>query len=178
MTTLSSTATRTIHNLPPEGLSRAHGATSAVALRVLPVFGVMLMLCLVPLYAADLLDAIAMVESSGNHAAVGDGGRARGAWQMHSAAWDDACRRLGVAWAHAEAHHPVKARVVAGEHLRWLREQFLAATGRGTRPADDYALWNLGVRGYGKRNFDITLTPAITRRGAARVEQQTSTPPQ
>lgn len=37
-----------------------------------------------------LLDAIAAVESGNSRLAVGDGGRALGAWQMHSPAWADA----------------------------------------------------------------------------------------
>jgi hypothetical protein len=40
--------------------------------------------------APKILRAIAIVESGEDHHAVGDSGRALGAWQMHPAAWQDA----------------------------------------------------------------------------------------
>lgn len=40
--------------------------------------------------SGEILRAIALVESGGDRHAVGDGGRAVGAWQMHREAWQDA----------------------------------------------------------------------------------------
>lgn len=120
--------------------------------------------------SASVLDAIAHVESGRNHAAIGDSGAARGAWQMHRAAWDDAARRLRADWAHVEAHDPTKARAIAAEHLRWLNAQFTRRTGRQPSPADSYALWNLGVAGYARRNWDLAQCPAITQRAVRKMD--------
>ena len=49
---------------------------------------------------ASLLDAIRQVESGGNVRAVGDGGRARGAYQIHREYWADACRFGHVRWSY------------------------------------------------------------------------------
>ena len=42
----------------------------------------------------DFLDRVAMIESNFNYEAVGDKGKAVGAYQMHEAAWREACVRL------------------------------------------------------------------------------------
>lgn len=89
---------------------------------------------------------------------------------MHRAAWDDAARRLRVAWSHAEAHHAAKARAIAAEHLRWLEAQFTSRTGRRPSFADSYALWNLGVAGYAKRNYNLAACPEITRRAVRKMD--------
>lgn len=119
---------------------------------------------------ASVLDAIAHVESGRNHAAVGDAGKARGAWQMHAAAWRDAAARLRVTWSHAQAHQADKARAIAAEHLRWLGAQFESRTGRKPTRADLYALWNLGVAGYARRNWDLTRCPEITQRAVRKMD--------
>lgn len=129
----------------------------------------LLILCAAAL-RGSVLDAIAHVESGHRHQAVGDAGKARGAWQMHRAAWDDAARRLRVTWTHAEAHDATKARAIAADHLRWLEAQFTRRTGRQPSPADSYALWNLGVGGYARRNWDLAACPAITQRAVQKMD--------
>ena len=119
--------------------------------------------------SASVLDAVAFVESGGKHSAVGDAGKARGAWQMHRAAWQDAAARLRVAWPFTDAHDLHKARLIAAEHLRWLNAQFVQRTGRTPTPADSYALWNLGVAGYARRNWDLSRCPEITQRAVRKL---------
>ena len=65
-----------------------------------------------------LLDAIARIESHGNAKAVGDGGRALGAYQIHRAYWEDGTELLGVDWPHGDAADPKKARRVVKAYLR------------------------------------------------------------
>lgn len=65
-----------------------------------------------------LLDAIAQVESRSNHKAVGDGGRAIGAYQIHECYWLDGTKILGKDWPYADAADPVKAKQVVRAYLR------------------------------------------------------------
>jgi hypothetical protein len=64
-----------------------------------------------------LLDAIAKVESRNDSAAVGDGGRALGVYQIHRAYLADGTKFLGVNWSYSEATNPVKAREVVRAYL-------------------------------------------------------------
>jgi hypothetical protein len=64
-----------------------------------------------------LLDAIARIESHGNPNAVGDGGRALGAYQIHRVYWKDGTQLLGVDWPHRDAADPGKARRVVKAYL-------------------------------------------------------------
>ena len=59
-----------------------------------------------------LLAAIARIESHGDPNAVGDGGRALGAYQIHRAYWEDGTALLGVNWPHRDATDPKKTRRV------------------------------------------------------------------
>ena len=64
-----------------------------------------------------LLDAIARIESHCDPNAVGDGGRALGAYQIHRAYWEDGTGLLGVNWPHRDAADPKKARRVVKAYL-------------------------------------------------------------
>tara|TARA_R100000808_G_scaffold6651_1_gene19585 strand:- start:2838 stop:3434 length:597 start_codon:yes stop_codon:yes gene_type:complete len=123
----------------------------------------------------SLLDAIGRVESGLNHAAVGDGGAARGAWQMHRAAFEDAsqwrkARGLEV-WDYSKVHHPVVGRAYAYSYLAILDSRLKGVMGdREPTAADLYCAWNLGVRGYQRRGFNLRNCPAVTRRAVAKLE--------
>jgi len=64
-----------------------------------------------------LLDAIAKVESYHDPDAIGDGGRAAGAYQIHRSYWADGTKFLGVTWDYSLAADPVKAREVVRAYL-------------------------------------------------------------
>lgn len=64
-----------------------------------------------------LLDAIARIESHYDSNAVGDGGRALGAYQIHRVYWEDGTALLGVDWPHRDATDPKKARRVVKAYL-------------------------------------------------------------
>jgi hypothetical protein len=64
-----------------------------------------------------LLDAIARIESHYNPNAVGDGGRALGAYQIHRAYWEDGTGLLGVDWPYRDATDSKKARRVVKAYL-------------------------------------------------------------
>jgi hypothetical protein len=64
-----------------------------------------------------LLDAIARIESRYDPNAVGDGGRALGAYQIHRVYWKDATGLLGVDWPYRDATDPRKARQAVKAYL-------------------------------------------------------------
>ena len=64
-----------------------------------------------------LLDAIVRIESHGDPNAVGDGGRALGAYQIHRVYWKDGTELLGVDWPHRDAADPKKSRRVVKAYL-------------------------------------------------------------
>ncbi len=90
-----------------------------------------------------LLDAIAQVESGNRSNAVGDKGRAIGAYQIHRAYWKDGTRILRVKWSYTDAFDRQKARSVARAYLRHY--------GKGKSLIDLARIHNGGPRGYKKR---------------------------
>lgn len=65
-----------------------------------------------------LLDAIRQVESSGGRdTRDGDGGKAKGPYQIHEAYWADGTKFLGVDWPYGDARDEAKARQVARAYL-------------------------------------------------------------
>jgi hypothetical protein len=89
-----------------------------------------------------LLDAIAVVESRANPAAVGDGGRALGVYQIHRSYWADGTELLGVTWKYREARDPRKARQVVRAYLSYY--------GRGKSLLEIARIHNGGPRGHMK----------------------------
>jgi hypothetical protein len=80
---------------------------------------IILTLLCCPLFAdglTPLLDAIRQVESGGNDNAIGDGGQARGPYQIHRAYWQDACEYGGVTWSYDEY---VTNRAKCEQVIRW-----------------------------------------------------------
>lgn len=66
---------------------------------------------------APLLAAMIAVESSGNPAAIGDGGRARGVLQIHPGVVQDVNRVYGTTYRHQDMHNPAVAVDVAKAYL-------------------------------------------------------------
>ena len=63
------------------------------------------------------LDAIMQVESGGRDHAVGDHGKALGAYQIHRAYWTMGTKLLGVSWPYSDAVDRAKARQVARAYV-------------------------------------------------------------
>lgn len=105
------------------------------------------------LHADDskLLRAISSVESNHDFKAIGDNGKALGAWQMHAAAWDEA-NRLIVSrggpytprskWRDGEAQ-----RRIAEAYMQLIRQRLAKAGVANPTDAQLALCWNCGVRG-------------------------------
>jgi len=108
----------------------------------------------------QLLEAIGQVESGMNRAAIGDGGKALGAYQMHPAAWSDGNARLRAegrttysrtAWRDATAQD-----MVASAYLRWLRSRVQALGAASPSPEVLAVCWRLGASGAARRGYPLT----------------------
>ena len=115
-----------------------------------------------------LIDAIAQVESGGDHQAVGDGTRARGAWQMHKEAWEDAGKRLGTSFHFSYAHDKGIGRRYAEAYLAIITERLTKRLGRKPTNQEVYACWRLGVGGF-FRYPSYDKLPANIRESCERV---------
>ncbi len=114
----------------------------------------------------EYLDRVAMVESNYNYDAVGDKGKALGAWQMHEPAWREACQVLSrrchagfSAWDDFAVNHkkfakdPQVSRLVAKEYLQILERQMNKAKVVVT-PISLYMAYNMGFQGAYNKSFD------------------------
>lgn len=98
-----------------------------------------------------LVDSIGQIESGMNHQAVGDGGAARGAWQLHKAAWADSGKRLGLKFNWAYAHDATIGRKYAKAYVEIVVESLKKRLGRDPVPQEVYAAWRLGIGGFFSR---------------------------
>lgn len=121
----------------------------------------------------DLLEAIAQVESGGDHQAVGDNNRARGAWQMHKLAWEDAGLRLGERWHFSYAHDKGIGRRHAEAYLQLVGERLTKHLKRKPTNQEIYACWRLGVGGF-IRYGSYSRLPENIRESCERVNNLTS----
>jgi len=112
----------------------------------------------------DLVDKFAMVESNHNHLAVGDGGKALGAWQMHKDAVDESLNNLyrktgndfhsiGMGWNKVTMFDPLKSRMIAKAYMLTLEEQ-MNKLGHKPTPISLYMAWNLGFTGARSHRFN------------------------
>lgn len=117
------------------------------------------------------LDSVAMIESNFNPNAVGDKGKALGAYQLHQDAWIDACKwmeindngqfKQGYSWLtghitdqwKTRAKDAVISRIVARNYFSLLHYRFQK---RGIKPTDIqlYMAYNLGFGGAAKVGFN------------------------
>ena len=121
-----------------------------------------------------LIHAVAMVESNNNHRAVGDQGKANGAFQMWKPAWQDCSKwlkRNGFKTTPYEkgVNDPTISHQYCKVYLSILNSQLRRAIGREPSAAELYAAYNLGYTGFKRRGFDISKTPSITQRAAVKL---------
>ena len=123
-----------------------------------------------------LIHAVAMVESNNNHRAVGDQGKANGAFQMWKPAWADCSawlKRNGFKATSYErgVNDPNISHQYCKIYLRLLHNQLDRAMSRDVTAADLYAAYNLGFTGYKRRGFSLRHTPATTQRAIAKLHK-------
>ena len=123
-----------------------------------------------------LIHAVAMVESNNTHRAVGDQGKANGAFQMWKPAWQDCSKWLkknGFKTTPYEkgVNDPTISHQYCKVYLSILNSQLRRSIGREPSAAELYAAYNLGYTGFKRRGFDISKTPSITQRAAVKLNR-------
>lgn len=121
-----------------------------------------------------LIHAVAMVESNNNPRAVGDQGKANGAFQMWKPAWQDCSawlKRNGFKATPYEkgVNDPAISHQYCKIYLSILNGQLRRAIGREPSAAELYAAYNLGFTGFKRRGFDLSKTPSITQRAVGKL---------
>ena len=95
-----------------------------------------------------VIAAIMAVESHGNPAAIGDGGRAHGPLQIHREVIEDVNRFDGTSYTIADAHDPAKAEDIFRRYVR--RYATRARLGHEPTEEDVARIWNGGPNGWRK----------------------------
>ena len=117
----------------------------------------------------QLIHAVAMVESNNNHRAVGDQGKANGAFQMWKPAWADCSawlKKNGFKTTPYEkgVNDPNISHQYCKIYLSLLHSQLRRKLDRDPTAADLYCAYNLGLRGFERRGFKLGNTPETTQR--------------
>jgi hypothetical protein len=121
----------------------------------------------------SLIKAVGQIESSGGRFTVGDGGKANGTWQMHSAAWKDVTafrtRRGLPTWSYSHAHDTTVSRVYARDYLTMLENQLRNALRHEPTAEMIYAAYNMGFSRFESIGFTIERAPRTTQAACARL---------
>lgn len=108
------------------------------------------------------LDAVEQIESNGRNI-PGDANAAQGVMQFHKSAWAD-CSKLrkeaGLkAYPYSKAKDPSIAREYASFWLSYLREVITVKIGRPALLGETWLAYNLGVTGFMKYHYTMSLVP-------------------
>ena len=105
-----------------------------------------------------LASAIAQVETGEDYNAIGDNGKARGAYQMHRSAWIDGCTQLmregKTAYSYDQWKDASTQDTVALALLRSLRGRLISKGITNPIPEQLALCWNMGFTAASRIGFD------------------------
>ena len=117
--------------------------------------------------------SIAQVESGMDHMAIGDNGRALGAWQMHKAAWTDGNLQLKKEgrnqYPREDYYKPKEGLAVALAYLRLCGIRMRAAGLSNPSPQQYYLCFSMGFQAFKEAGFDQDKCPKSKVDAAIRV---------
>jgi hypothetical protein len=120
-----------------------------------------------------LVESIGHVESGMNHEAVGDSGKAKGAWQMHAPAWKDAQEwydRKGITLrSYRYWRNPSNQATAANGYIRLCQERLMKAGVANPDPRQIYLCFSMGFADFKAIGFDPEKAPASKLSSANRV---------
>ena len=105
-----------------------------------------------------IASAIAQVETGEDYNAIGDNGKARGAYQLHRSAWIDGCTQLmregKPAYSYDQWKDAKTQDTVALALLRSLRGRLISKGIKDPSPEQLALCWNMGFTAASRINFD------------------------
>lgn len=143
----------------------------SMATGVKALVGLCMLTCMLNAAPSEaMLDALAWTESRNNPAAIGDGGDARGAYQLHRGAFLDAQEAAGGVWGPWEvsAHDPKVSRAAARAYCGII-EARLRRAGLTPTPTRVWLAWSMGYFAARSIDFDPRKAPLSKRRGLVRL---------
>ena len=126
-------------------------------------------------YTIDaVIPAVGMVESGMDHRAVGDSGRALGAWQVWSCAWDTAnewrVKHRMTPVSRWRWRDPAAQRDIAFALLSWHRERLIENGVLRPTVQQLYLSYAMGHAAFKRIGYNPLLAPAAKRDAALRVQ--------
>lgn len=123
--------------------------------------------------SVKLIEAIGHVESGMNYEAVGDSGKAKGAYQLHEAAWKDAqayYKGLGVKLpAYRFWRHPGYQFTAICGYLKVCHNRMVDAGVKNPNPRQIYLCFSMGFAAFKEIGFNPESAPASKLSSANRV---------
>jgi hypothetical protein len=105
-----------------------------------------------------IASAIAQVETGEDYNAIGDNGKARGAYQLHRSAWIDGCTQLmregKPAYSYDQWTNAKTQDTVALALLRSLRGHLISKGIKDPSPEQLALCWNMGFTAASRIGFD------------------------
>ena len=105
-----------------------------------------------------ILSAIGQVETGGDYNAIGDKGKAVGAYQLHRSAWIDGCTQLmregKPAYSYDQWKNAETQDTVALALLRSLRGRLISKGIKDPTPEQLALCWNMGFTAASRIGFD------------------------
>lgn len=121
----------------------------------------------------QFLERVAYVESNNRSSAVGDNGKARGAFQFWSIGWEHTsqlrkAKGLPV-YSYYAASDAAKATEYARTYLQYLEASLKKSLGREPTAGEVYAAWNCGLGRFRQLGFDLSRVPTTTKKAISKL---------
>ena len=122
-----------------------------------------------------LIEAVCLVESNGRTTAIGDGGKASGAFQFWQPTWQHTTQirqRDGLPTiSYKEGSIDIKwSRLYAASYLKWIEKYIRDRGVKYPTVGQIYMGYNWGVGNARKVKFDVSKSPATTQRAIRKIE--------
>ena len=101
-----------------------------------------------------LINALAKVESNGNSAAVGDGGKAVGILQIHKGVIEDVNKISKVKYTFADRKDPKKSKEICKLYLSHWGKHYQKKTKRAATDEVLARIWNGGPKGHANKDTE------------------------
>ena len=121
----------------------------------------------------QFLERVAYVESGNRSSAIGDSGKAVGAFQFWSIGWEHTSQLRKASgqpvWPYYAACDYSKSKEYARTYLTYLERSLTKALGRQPTAGEVYAAWNCGLGRFRQLGYDLNRDPATTQNAISKL---------